>query len=233
MTAPAPPFLPAAAGRFRRLALAGGVLLFLAPAAPSSAQSHRFRLFSGVGLQFLAHPDLSLGRGAALSASAAVRATDNWSLELGGFFGRSNRRYTAEDDPVEDVIAEAAYEFRTNRYHLDASFVYHLGRRQPFQMYVLGGAGILRRDETQEDFLYPDPEPEGEEPDQVTTGFRRPIGTEVSLDQASWATSAHLGVGIEVYVFDYLSARAEYRIWWPGDFSYRTQQAIIGVNYYR
>ena len=29
-----------------------------------------------------------------------------------------------------DVIAEAAYEFRTNRYHLDGSVVYHLGRRQ-------------------------------------------------------------------------------------------------------
>ena len=219
--------------RFRRFLIGSAVALMLGQALPAAAQTQRFRLFAAVGLQFLAHPELRLGRGAGLAGSAALRANDTWSLELGGFFGRSNRRYTATDEPVEDVIAEAAYEFRTNRYHLDGSVVYHLGRRQPFQMYFLAGGGIVRRDETKEDFVYADPEPPGDGSGGGLTGFRRPIDAEVSLKRTTYAASAHLAAGIEVYVFDDLSARAEYRIWWPGSFSYRTQQVVIGVNYYR
>ncbi len=197
--------------------------------APAEAQSHRFRLFVGPGVQFFARPELKLGRGIGFGGTAAMRLNDNWSLESGLFFGRSNRRYTAGDDPVEDVIAEAAYQFRTNRYHLDGSLVHHFGRRQPFHTYVFAGAGLLRRDEVREDLIYPEPE-EGQE---SLTGLRFPLGHEVTLQTTDYSFSAHLGAGFEVYVFDYLSAVAEYRIWIPGDFTYRTQQAIVGVNYYR
>ncbi len=218
--------------------MAAVLVLAVAQAAPAAAQEQRLRLFAGIGLQFLAHQDLDLGRGAALAGSAALRANDNISLELGGFFGRSNRRYTATDEPVEDVIAEALYEFRTNRYHLDGSLVYHVGRRQPFQMFVLAGGGVVRRDETREDFVYAevpdvDGDDDGDGADQLVTGFRQPIGREVSQRTTRYAITAHAGAGIEVYVFDNLSARLEYRFWWPGGFSYRTQQIVIGVNYYQ
>ena len=223
-------------GGARRLgcAAAAVVVLALTQAAPAAAQEQRLRLFAGIGLQFLAHPDLDLGRGAALAGAAALRANDNISFELGGFFGRSNRRYTATDEPVEDVIAEALYEFRTNRYHLDGSLIYHVGRRQPFQMFLVAGGGLVRRDETREDFVYAEvPDDDGDDPDRFVSGFRQPIGREVSRRTTEYAITAHAGAGIEVYVFDNLSARLEYRLWWPGGFSYRTQQIVIGVNYYQ
>lgn len=218
------------AARLPALLLTAIALVPLA-AAPAAGQDHRFRLFAGVGLQFFARPELSPGRGAGVGGTAAVRATERFSIASGFFFGRSNRRYTAANEPVEDVVAEPAYQFRTNRYHLDGSIVYHLGRRQPFQMYILAGGGIVRRDERREDFIYDttDPGEEGED----TFRIRVPIGNELTLEHTSYAPTAHAAVGFEVYVFSYLSARAEYRIWSSKDFSYRTQQAMIGVNYYR
>ena len=132
------------------------------------------------------------------------------------------------------MIAEPAYQFRSNRIHLDGTFVFHLGRRQPFQMFLLAGGGIVRRDELREDFVYADPEPpdpNGEE--QPVTGIRVPLGNEITLDAATWAPTAHAGAGFEVYVFDDLAVRAEYRLWTAREFSWRTQQVLIGVNYYR
>ena len=217
--------------RLRALVVATGCLLLLSVTS-ATGQEHRLRLFAGAGLQFFAHPELSLGRGAGLGGTAELRTVGNFSIATGFFFGRSNRRYTAGDDPVEDVVAEPAYQFRTNRYHLDGSIVYHLGRRQPFQMYFAAGGGIVRRDELREDFIYDTTEPvEGEEP--TSFGIRIPIGNEVTLEQTAYSLTAHAAIGLEVYVFSYLSARAEYRIWSSKDFSFRTQQAMIGVNYYR
>lgn len=230
----------------RRGPLARGGLPLLAFAAvsavgaaadPAGAQPrHRFRLSTGVGLQFFADPDLRLGRGASLGGAAAVRASDNFSFETGLYFGRSNRRYTAENQPVEDVLASPAYQFRMNRYHLDGSLVFHLGRRQPFHAWVFAGGGMVRRDSLREDFEFSTPESlrDGLLRSQPSaTGVRIPTATRVTLEETVYEPTAHLGAGFEVYIFDYLSARAEYRIWSPRDFSRRTQQALIGVNYYR
>ena len=211
------------------LLIVGALLLPLFAAAPAAAQDHRFRLFAGVGVQLFARPDLKLGRGIGLGGAAAVRLNDRWSIESAFHFGRSNRRYTAEDQPVEDVVAEPAYQFRTNRYHLDGSLVHHFGRRQPFHTWILAGAGIVRRDEFQEDFIYAEPD----EDSGTLTGLRFPIGNEVSLETTEYAVTMHIGAGFEVYVFDYLSAAAEYRIWIPSNFGLRTQQIVVGVNYYR
>lgn len=211
----------------------------LAPvtAPPAEAQPrHRFRLSTGVGLQFFAHPDLRLGRGASLAGAAAIRASDNFSFETGLFFGRSNQRYTATDEPVQDVLADPAYQFRMNRYHLDGSFVFHLGRRQPFHAWILAGGGVVRRDSLREDFDFTTPAARRDgllRTQPARPRIRVPVGTTVSLDETVYQATAHLGVGFEVYIFDYLSARAEYRLWSPRDFSHRTQQAIIGVNFYR
>ena len=232
MNAPAETPPPVArTDRIAALILATLALVPLA-AAPAAAQDHKFRLFVGAGLQFFARPELSPGRGAGLGGSASFRATENFSIATGFFFGRSNRRYTATDEAVEDVIAEPAYQFRTNRYHLDGSIVYHLGRRQPFQMYFVAGGGLVRRDELREDFIYESTAP-GEGDGSGSFGIRVPIGNEVTLEHTTYAPTAHAAVGIEVYVFSYLSARAEYRIWSSKDFSFRTQQAMIGVNYYK
>ena len=232
MNAPAdlPPPV-ARTGRFAALLFAAFAVASLA-ATPVAAQDHKFRLFAGAGLQFFARPELSPGRGAGLGGVASFRATENISIATGLFFGRSNRRYTATNEAVEDVIAEPAYQFRTNRYHLDGSVVYHLGRRQPFQMYVAGGGGIVRRDELREDFIYETTDP-GEGDQSGSFRIRVPVGNEVTLEHTTYVPTAHLAVGFEVYVFSYLSARAEYRIWSSKDFSFRTQQAMIGVNYYR
>lgn len=232
MNAPADTPPPVARiGRIAAPILAAFALVPLA-AAPAAAQDHKFRLFAGAGLQFFARPELSPGRGAGLGGSASFRATENFSIATGFFFGRSNRRYTAADEAVEDVIAEPAYQFRTNRYHLDGSIIYHLGRRQPFQMYFVAGGGIVRRDELREDFIYETTDP-GEDNQTGNFRIRVPIGNEVTLEHTAYAPTAHVAVGIEVYVFSYLSARAEYRLWSSKDFSFRTQQAMIGVNYYK
>lgn len=233
----APPVGPRGLRRLLPVAFLAGAALPFAAAPPVEAQPrHRFRLTTGVGLQFFADPELRLGRGASLAGSAAIRAGDNFSFETGLFFGRSNQRYTAADEPVRDVIADPAYQFRTNRYHLDGSFVFHLGRRQPFHAWVLAGGGVVRRDSLREDFDFSTPESRRDgllatQPPRPRV--RIPVGTTVSLDETVYQATAHLGVGFEVYIFDYLSARAEYRIWSPRDFSHRTQQAIVGVNFYR
>ena len=219
-------------GRFCAALVPAALAAGLLAAAPAAGQDHKFRLFAGAGLQFFARPELSPGRGAGLGGAAAFRATDRISFAAGFFFGRSNRRYTATDEPVEDVIAEPAYQFRTNRYHLDGSIVYHLGRRQPFQMYILAGGGIVRRDELREDLIFETPAP-GEGDPSGSLRFRQPIGNEITLEHTVYAPTAHAAIGLEVYVFSYLSARAEYRIWSSKDFSFRTQQAMIGVNYYK
>ena len=217
-------------GRLAALALATFAFVPLT-ATPAAAQDHKFRLFAGAGLQFFARPELSPGRGAGLGGVASFRATENISIATGVFFGRSNRRYTATNEAVEDVIAEPAYQFRTNRYHIDGSLVYHLGRRQPFQMYFVAGGGIVRRDELREDFIYETTDPGDDQSGSFR--IRVPIGNEVTLEHTTYAPTAHVAVGFEVYVFSYLSARAEYRIWSSKDFSFRTQQAMIGVNYYK
>ncbi len=179
----------------------------------------------------MAHENLNLSRGFGLGGGAAFRFNDNFSLEAGLHFGRSNRRYTEKDEPVEDVLAVPAYQYRTNRYHLDGSVVYHLGRRQPFQLYVLAGAGVVRRDEVREDYMYEEPDPDADP--EAPTGVRIPIGVEIGLDETSHKLTAHVGAGFEVYVLSYLSARAEYRIWSGSDFGFRTQQFLVGVNFYR
>ncbi len=229
----APADLPppvARTGRLAALVLATFAFVPLT-GTPAAAQDHKFRLFAGAGLQFFARPELSPGRGAGLGGTASFRATENISIATGVFFGRSNRRYTATNEAVEDVIAEPAYQFRTNRYHLDGSLVYHLGRRQPFQVYFVAGGGIVRRDELREDFIYETTDPGDDQSGSFR--IRVPIGNEVTLEHTTYAPTAHLAVGFEVYVFSYLSARAEYRIWSSKDFSFRTQQAMIGVNYYK
>ncbi len=206
--------------------------------APAAAQGHLLRLAAGAGAQLMAHDELKLSRGFGVGGGAAFRFNDSLSFEAGLHFGRSNRRYTERNEPVEDVLAVPAYQYRTNRYHLDGSFVYHLGRRQPFQLYVLAGAGIVRREEVREDYTYDDPDPpDPPDPDNAAptrpTGVRIPIGVEISLDSTEHTFTAHVGAGFEVYVLSYLSARAEYRIWSGSDFGFRTQQFLVGVNYYR
>ncbi len=216
---------------FRPSGILAASLLILG-AAPAAAQEHLFRLAAGAGAQLMAHDELKLSRGFGVGGGAAFRFNDNFSLEAGLHFGRSNRRYTAKNEPVEDVFAIPAFQYRTNRYHLDGSLVYHVGRRQPFQVYFLAGAGIVRREEVREDYTYEEPDPDDND-ETRPAGVRIPIGVDISLDSTRHQLTAHAGAGFEVYVLSRLSARVEYRIWSGRDFGFRTQQFLVGVNYYR
>ncbi len=227
--------LPADSPAWFRAGLSGkiAVAAFLLSlfGSPATAQGHRFRLAAGAGAQLMAHDDLNLSRGFGIGGAAAFRFGDSFSAEAGLHFGRSNRRYTDQNQPVEDVLAIPAFQYRTNRYHLDGSLVYHIGRRQPFQMYVLAGLGVVRREEVREDYRYEEPDPDADP--EIPTGVRIPIGVDISLDETRHRLTAHAGVGFEVYVLSHLSARAEYRIWSGSDFGFRTQQFLVGVNFYR
>ena len=180
-------------------------------------------------------PNGTWDRGASLGATAAFRMSDTISFETASGLAVRTRTTPPPTKPVRDILAEPAYQFRTNRSHLDGSLVYHIGRRQPFHAWVLAGGGVVRRDERREDFefAFPDPMRDGllvTQPER--TRLRVPIGSTRTMNQTVYAPTAHIGAGFEVYVFDYLSARAEYRIWTPRPFGYRTQVFVIGVNYY-
>ena len=200
------------------------LLVFYALAAPRpvEAQSQKFKLGGGAGFATMQDPELNLGRTFVVGGFFGLRFNDNFSLETGFNLARSNRVYAEDGIPVDDVPALPSFRFQTNRYQIDGTFLYHIGRRQPFQPYILGGGGLVLRDKTRTDVVF--------ETDE--NGQERLVSSEVVLDTSEYEPAAHFGGGVEIYFLYNVAARAEFRWYIPQSFDQSTRQFFFGATYF-
>ena len=198
-------------------------LLLIATPEQAFAQRQKFKIGGGAGFAWLSNPDVDHGSTAALGGFFGFRVNDNVSVETGFNFVRSNRVFNANGVPIDQAGSIPAFRFETNRYHLDGTFVYNIGRRQPFHPFVFAGGGLVRRDEKQTDFTFePDPE----------TGQDILVSQEVVLDGSEYEPTGHAGVGAEIYFMFNLAARVEYRMWFPRTWEKKTHQIFFAASYF-
>jgi opacity protein-like surface antigen len=205
-----------------RWAAALVVLLFFGAVGEVQAQGQRFRLFGGAGFATLQNPDVEHGRTAVVGGGLGFRFNDNVSLETSFTYAHSSREFDDNGVPVDQVQAVPAYRFDANRYHLDGSILFHIGRRQPFHPYVLAGAGLVRRDEKRADITFTFDE------NNVITDRTE----EVVLDTSEYKPEGHVGAGFDLYFLYNLAARVEFRLWLPQDTEKRTRMFFFGASYY-
>ena len=198
------------------------VLYALAATKSVEAQSHKFKIGGGAGLASLKDPELNLGRTFVVGALFGFRFNDNFSLETGFNLARSNRVYAEDGVPVDDVPALPAFRFQTNRYQIDTTLVYSIGRRQPFHPYILAGGGLVRRGKKRTDLVF--------EPDE--TDQDRLVSSEVVLDSSEYEAAAHVAAGVEIYFLYNVAARVEYRWYIPQRFDQYTRQFFFGATYF-
>ena len=193
------------------------LLMLLGSAQPTFAQRHLFKFGGGGGFSSFGDSDLDLGRAGTLGGFFGIRASDQLSVEAGFSFGRSNQLYDENNVAIEVFGAVPDFQFETNRYHLDGSFVYHLGRRQPFHPFVLAGGGVVLRTERRTGF-------EVNEDNAVM---------ETGVDSTStYHGTFHFGTGVDVYFFSNLSARIEFRWRFPTETSKQTRMYLFGASYF-
>ncbi len=198
------------------------VLYALAATQSVEAQRHKFKIGGGAGFATLRHPELNLGRTFVVAGFLGFRFNDNFSVETGFNLARSNRVYAEDGIPVDDVPALPAFRFQTNRYHIDGSFVYNIGRRQPFHPYILAGGGLVRRSKKRTDVAF---EPNEDGQDTL-------VSSEVVLDSSEYEAAAHVGAGVEIYFLYNVAARIEYRWYIPQSFDQYTRQFYFGATYF-
>lgn len=192
-------------------------------AAPSAeAQGEKGKIGGGAGFAVLKNPDLNHGRTAVVGGFIGYRFTDNFSIEGGFRFARSNRTFDESSEPVDQNQGIPAFRYETNRYQLDGSLVYHIGRRQPFHPFILGGGGLVRRDEKQTDLEFV-----LNENGQILETI-----TDVSLNTTSYEPAAHVGAGFDIYFLYNLSARVEFRLNVPQTVEKRTRMWLFSASYY-
>jgi Outer membrane protein beta-barrel domain len=200
------------------------LLLLLGLCPRAEAQRQRFKLSGGAGLAVLQNPDVEHGRTAYIGGSLGFRFTDNLSLEGGFSFARSDRQFDVNDVPVDKVQAIPAYRFEATRYHLDGTFLFHIGRRQPFNPYLFAGAGLERSDERRTDLTFTF--------DENGTIVNAPPTESVVLDTSTYRPAGHFGAGFDLYFLYNLAARVEFRLYVPQDTSLRTRAFFFGASYY-
>ena len=198
------------------------VLYALAATQSVEAQSHKFKLGGGAGFASLQDPELDLGRTFVVGGFFGLRFNDNFSLETGFNLARSNRVYAEDGVPVDDVPALPAFRFQTNRYQIDGTFVYNIGRRQPFHPYIVAGGGLVRRDKKQTDLVF----------ETDDNGQDMLVSSDVVLDTSVYEAAAHVGIGVEIYFLFNVAARAEYRWYIPQNFDQSTRQFFFGATYF-
>jgi hypothetical protein len=198
-------------------------VLLLGPAVARVDAQQRYRLGGGAGFAVLYNPEVEHGRTAVVGGSLGIRFSDNFSLEGGFSFARSDRQFNAIGTPIdENQGGIPQYQYEATRYHLDGSFLYHFGRRQPFHAYLIAGGGLERTDETKTDFTY-------------TFGENDVIvdrQEEVVLDTTGYAPTAHVGGGVDLYFLYNVAARIEFRWWLPKDLDRSTRMFFFGASYY-
>ncbi|HJS75614.1 MAG TPA: outer membrane beta-barrel protein [Vicinamibacteria bacterium] len=206
-----------------RSAASLAALALLGPAIAEVAAQQKFRLGGGAGFAVLYNPEIEHGRTAVVGGSLGFRFNDNLSFETGFSFARSHRQFSEFGVPIDEQQGGIpAFEFDANRYHLDGSVLVHFGRRVPFHPYVIGGGGLVRRDEMQTDFTYTLGE-NGEVLDRTE---------EVSLDTSEYEPTAHLGAGFDLYFLYNVAARVEFRWWLPTTTDKSTRMFFFGASYF-
>ncbi len=198
-------------------------LVLVGPAIAVVEGQQRFRVGGGAGLAVLYNPDIEHGRTAVVGGSLGFRFNDNFSVETGFSFARSDRQFSELGVPIDEQQGGIPqFQWEANRYHLDGSFLYHIGRRLPFHPYLIGGGGLERRDDKRTDFTY-------------TFGENNVIvdrQEEVVLDTTVYEPTAHFGAGFDLYFLYNVSARVEFRWWLPTSTDKSTRMFFFGANYY-
>jgi hypothetical protein len=206
-----------------RSAASLAALVVLGPAVGEVVAQQRFRLGGGAGFAVLYNPEIEHGRTAVVGGSLGFRFNDNFSLETGFTFARSHRQFSELGVPIDEQQGGIpAFEFNANRYHLDGSFLVHIGRRVPFHPYILAGGGLERRDEKQTDFTYTLGE-NGEVIDRTEA---------ISLDTSEYEPTAHFGAGFDLYFLYNVAARVEFRWWIPTTTDKSTRMFFFGASYF-
>ena len=216
--------------RFRSAGTAGPVALvsvmllqWFAAVDYAEAQRQKFKLGGGAGFAFMSDPEINLGSTATVGGFFGVRFTDNVSVEAGFAWMRSNRVFAESGIPVDDTPDTPSFRFESNRYHLDGTFVWNVGRRQPFHPFLLAGGGVRRRDEKRTEFTFePDPD----------TGVPILISQDVVLDGSTYEFMGHVGLGAEIYFMYNLAARAEWRLWAPQDWDRKDHMFFFAASFY-
>ena len=207
----------------KRSAASLAALLLLGPGITVVEAQQRFRLGGGAGFAVLYNPDIELGRTAVVGGSLGFRFNDNLSLESGFSFARSDRQFDQLGIPIDETQGGLpAFQFEANRYHLDGSFLYHIGRRQPFHPYIIAGGGLERSDEKRTDITFV----LGENNVVVSRS------EEVVLDTSEYQPTVHFGGGFDLYVLYNVAARVEFRWWLPKDTDKSTRMFFFGASYY-
>lgn len=198
------------------------VALVLIATGRAEAQRQRYKIGGGAGFASLKNTDIDLGWGVIVGGGLGFRFTDNYSLEVGANFTRSNRNFDILGLPVEDNQGIPAYQDEANRYHLDGTFYFHIGRRLPFHPFVFAGAGVERREEKRTNFHYT-----YDENNLVTD-----VTEEVVFDTTEYEPEGHFGAGFDIYVLYNVAARVEVRLWLPQTIEKRTQAFYFTASYY-
>lgn len=207
----------------KRSAASLAALLLLGPGITLVEAQQRFRIGGGAGFAVLYNPEVEHGRTAVVGGSLGFRFNDNFSFEGGFSFARSDRQFDETGVPIDQgQSALPKFQFVANRYHLDGSFLFHIGRRQPFHPYLIAGGGLERVDETRTDFTF-------------TLGENNVIidrTEEVVLDTTEYQPTGHFGGGFDLYFLYNVAARVEFRWWLPTDTDKSTRMFFFGASYY-
>jgi hypothetical protein len=205
-----------------RSAVSLAALVLLGPGILTLEAQQRFRIGGGAGFAVLYNPDVDHGRTADVGGSLGFRFNDNFSFETGFHFARSDRQFDATNTPIDQSQALPKYQFIGTRYHLDGSFLYHIGRRQPFHPYIIAGGGLERVDEKRTDFTF-------------VLGENNVVisrSEEVVLDTTEYQPTFHFGGGFDLYFLYNVAARIEFRWWLPKDTDRSTRMFFFGATYY-
>ncbi len=207
----------------KRSAASLAALLLLGPAVTAVEAQQKYRIGGGAGFAVLYNPDVDLGRTAVVGGWLTFRFSDNFSIESAFSSAFSERQFNALNEPIDQNQGGIpAYQFEANRYHLDGSFLFHFGRRQPFHPYVIAGGGLERSDEKRTNLNFT--------VDENNVIIPGPV--EVVLDATEYVPTAHFGGGFDLYFLYNVAARVEFRWWLPKDLDRTTRMFFFGASYY-
>lgn len=206
----------------KRLGLLGWTSLLLwSWILPAAAQEQHLKVGGGAGFSFPSDPLLELERGYDLGGFFGIRFNDNFSLETGFSFQRSERQFTADNLPVQDPSTQLpAFLSESTRYHLDGILLYNIGRRQPFHPFIFGGAGILREDKRTTDLT-------------PLIGAEDPAAVELeTTTESEYYPVVSFGIGFDFYILYNVAARGEWRWWMTEATDRRTHRLFFAATYF-